>query len=96
MMKATIYGILLFLMFSISLDVVAEPTDVERRGRAYHDFYCGGCHSSHIYITEDRVITSAEKLHEWIFDYKKTGKIDASDDRLNSIYLYVKDNYYSW
>lgn len=87
------------LLLPVSLLLAAtavQPADMGKRSRHLHDFYCRSCHSSTIYLLEERKVASREALIERVTAYGDSGKVSLTQDELRGIADYLGRAYYDF
>lgn len=83
--------VVIFLFASVASSAFAGT---HKRTRLLHDVYCKKCHSSVLYISEDkRKLSTKAEVQTKVFSYK--GQFPLSEKELADIVEYLWLDYYS-
>ncbi|MES9899413.1 MAG: hypothetical protein ABW148_10360 [Sedimenticola sp.] len=85
--------LLMLLFFTVATNLSAGQN---KRSRHLHDLYCRGCHSSTIYLLDERKVTSPEALVTRVLGYSRDGKVKLTEEELRGIAGYLRSAYYDF
>ncbi|MES9856008.1 MAG: hypothetical protein ABW166_05325 [Sedimenticola sp.] len=86
----------LFLTLLLLLTLSDLAAGQNKRSRHLHDLYCRSCHSSTIYLLDERKMASPGALVTQVLSYGRDGKVKLSESELRGIAEYLRTAYYGF